>query len=71
LEHFLRKHYHSKDQDYAPLLPEFEESDKSELVSEKRGGKRSGANQDEILSFFRNAIAKNMKLKSNIKTTRF
>ena len=33
--------------------------------------KRNGADQEEIVSFFRNAIAKNMRLKSNIKTTRF
>ena len=33
--------------------------------------KRNGINQEELLSFFKAALAKNMKLKSNIKTTRF
>jgi len=39
---------------------------KKSLFSSKRT-----QNKDQIVSFFRNALAKNYKLKSNIKTTRF
>ncbi len=84
LEHYLKKLFHEREQEYVPHMPEIDlivETD-NELISnnnrEANGMqqpakllKRSGANQDELISFFRNAIAKNMKLKTNIKTTRF
>jgi hypothetical protein len=70
--------YHGSEESYVPMLPELASQELDMANNEKRAagrgkssGKRNGANQDEILSFFRNAIAKNMKLKSNIKTTRF
>lgn len=40
--------------------------EKKSLFSSKRT-----QNKDQIVSFFRNALARNYKLKSNIKTTRF
>ena len=50
--------------------PKSTETDESN--SFKVDMKRSGnENKNEILSILRHAIAKNIKLKSNIKTTRF
>ena len=68
LENILKKQELSND--YAPLTDENFGIDNRPSIFIK--SKRSYSNSnDELLSFFRNAVAKNYKLKSNIKTTRF
>ena len=54
-------HYSTENDDAEQII-----SDKRSLFSSKRN-----QNKDQIVSFFRNALARNYKLKSNIKTTRF
>ena len=52
----------------------FDESQMSEPKQRFLKNKRNPQNpnpNDELFSFFRNAVAKNYKLKSSIKTTRF
>lgn len=74
LEHFLRKKYQTNDQNEYLVS---KEANKNEITRQEKvpigeeKEKRNANNKDELLTFFRNAIAKNMRLKSNIKTTRF
>ena len=60
--------------DFTHFSVENDDEEKDEMKSNSNrslfSSKRT-QNKDQIVSFFRNALAKNYKLKSNIKTTRF
>lgn len=72
LEHYLRKSQFQRQPNYKPFLIDLEESSDGGVI--KRAslfGKPKRTSNDELMNFFKNAIAKNMKFKSSIKTTRF
>lgn len=81
LEHYLRKiELEHTDPNYKPFLSGLEEHEK-EVSTEKNEKyhepsvaqmlKKKRDSNDELMSLFKNVIGKNLRLKSNIKTTRF